>query len=71
MWVIGDVGSQGMFESEECDICSKSIPRMYPTVWYCMPCDAWIRRKLVLDKINFGLAIEVQLRQDLAEFSGL
>ena len=41
---------------------------MYPTVWYCVPCDAWIRRTLVLDKIDFGLAVEEQFRQDLAEF---
>ena len=62
------MGSHGMFHDLECYICSESIPRMYPTVWYCVPCDAWIRRTLVLDKIDLGLAVEEQFRQDLAEF---
>ena len=61
------MGSHGMFQSELCYICSKSIPMMYPTVRYCVPCDARIRRTLVLDKIDFGLAVEEQFRQDLAE----
>ena len=40
---------------------------MYPTVCFCVSCDARIRRKLVLDKIDFGRAVEEQFRQDLAE----
>ena len=40
---------------------------MYPTVCFCVSCDARIRRKLVLGKIDFGQAVEEQFRQDLAE----
>ena len=41
---------------------------MYPPVWYCVPCDALIRRKLVLDQIDFGRAVPEEFRVDLAEF---
>ena len=40
---------------------------MYPTVCFCVSCDARIRRKFVLDKIGFGRAVEERFRQDLAE----
>ena len=58
----------GFFASEKCDLCGKSIPKMYPDTWYCMSCETRVRRKLVLDRIDFGRAVEWQLRQDLAEF---
>ena len=58
----------GWFESEKCDLFGKSIPKMYPDTWYCMSCETRVRRKLVLDKIDFGRAVEWQFRQDLAEF---
>ena len=41
---------------------------MYPTVCFRVSCDARIRRKLVLGKINFGRAVEEQFRQDLVDF---
>ena len=51
-----------------CDMCGESIPLMYPETFYCMSCETRVRRELVLDKIDFGQAVEWQFRQDLAEF---
>ena len=51
-----------------CDMCGESIPLMYPETFYCMSCETKVQRKLVLDKIGFGRAVEWQFRQDLAEF---
>ena len=64
----GALGDRGCFGSEKCTLCGKSIPQMYPDTWYCMSCETRVRRKLVLDKIDFGRAVEWQFRQDLAEF---
>ena len=63
-----EVVETGCFVSEKCTLCGKSIPKMYPDTWYCMSCETRVRRKLVLDKINFGRDVEMQFRQDLAEF---
>ena len=64
----GALGDRGCFLSEICTLCGKSIPQMYPDTWYCMSCETRVRRKLVLDKIDFGQTVEWQFRQDLAEF---
>ena len=41
---------------------------MYRLPYYCVHCDARVRRKLVLDKIDFGRAVTEQFRQDLVDF---
>ena len=64
----GALGDRGCFGSEKCTLCGKSIPQMYPDTWYCMSCETRVRRKLVLDKIDFGQDVGWQFRQDLAEF---
>ena len=63
-----DVIEMGSFASEKCDLCGKSIPKMYPEVGLCMRCEIAVRRKLVLDKIDFGRDVGEPLRNDLAEF---
>ena len=59
---------QGCFDMIECYRCDKRIPKMYPEVWLCMRCEIALRRKLVLDKIDFGRDVGAPLRNDLAEF---
>ena len=59
---------EGCFGSEECAKCGESIPKMYPDTFYYMRCFTRVRRELLLDKIDFGRAVEWQFRQDLAEF---
>ena len=42
-----------MFTPDECDICSREIPAMWPT-WprVCMQCQSNSKRKLLLDKLS-------------------
>ena len=53
---------------DHCQMCSESIPLMYPDTFYCMSCEIQVRRELVLDKIDFGQDVGGLFLDDLAEF---
>ena len=65
------MGSIGMFDSVLCVACKEwTLPRTYSGVEYCDRCGVKSRRKLIIDKIDFGVELGEEFRNRFAAFLG-